>query len=166
MATKKTESGCRVAPAEANLPFPGSALHGSLTLAGHTWTLETLSLRHFSANIKFFAKMLINPNSNHSFELLITEFPPCGCILHVLLNCFALVNLSFLSFFQCNQGPSQRISEGRGKKMFSPLQSFFIHYLEFFCKEDLSLLPHLFSQLFIYITGRDFHPSAQSCLLG
>lgn len=120
MATKKTESGCRVAPAEANLPFPGSALHGSLTLAGHTWTMETLSLRHFSANIEFFAKMLINPNSNHSFELLITEFPPCGCILHLLLNCFALVNLSFLSFFQCNQGPSQRISEGRGKKMFSP----------------------------------------------
>ena len=36
-------------------------------------------------------------SSNHSCELLTTEFPPCVCILHMLINCFSIVNLSFVS---------------------------------------------------------------------
>lgn len=31
------------------------------------------------------------------FELLITEFLPCICALHKLINCFFLVNLTFVS---------------------------------------------------------------------
>lgn len=38
------------------------------------------------------------PSSNHSCELLTTEFPPCVCTLHMLINCFSIVNLSFVSW--------------------------------------------------------------------
>lgn len=89
----------------------------------------------------------MSPNSNHPFELLITEFPPCAHFLHVLIHFSSFGNLSF--FRLVCRVPVQKLRRLERKKMFFVPYSFYINYL------GLSLLLHLFILFCIFLTGPD-----------
>lgn len=117
-----------------------------VTMVCHSWKPEVLFLC-LDTSLQMYSSLprcCISPKSNHPFELLITEFLPYVCFLHVLINfCLFFFFKKFIFFQSSLQGLHLKAWSVEGKHFFLPYSSY-INYLEFFCKKNLSLIFSLY----------------------